>query len=194
MRIIFVLLFVTQLNLVFGQVTAPDTVFVKRDILKDGFQIDTFIINPGGASYTQVLVGTTLLPYSDKMIGLLNNGLSGISLELLDGCNGSEDEIDYKNYPKFLKVTRDSTVLTIDVSIASLCCNNFLGEAEVIGGDTLNLTYTSYGGFCSCDCCYTLRYKFDTYMEEEYQILKYVIINGHRQSTARIPDIKKKRK
>ena len=26
--------------------------------------------------------------------------------------------------------------------------DNFFGEAEVIGKDTLNLAYTSFGGFC----------------------------------------------
>jgi aldose 1-epimerase len=38
--------------------------------------------------------------------------------------------------------------LTTNVSIVSNCCNNFLGEAEVIGKDTSILVYNSFGGFC----------------------------------------------
>src|SRR5690606_36218333 len=49
-----------------------------------------------------------------------------------------------------------------------------------VGMDTLNLVYTSYGGFCSCNCCFTIRYKFDTSMEEVYQVLNHVTINNSK--------------
>jgi len=70
--------------------------------------------------------------------------------------------------------------LTMDVPIIENCCHNFLGEAEVIGSDTLNLVYTSYGNFCSCQCCFTLRYKFETSMELQYGELKHVTINNSK--------------
>lgn len=175
----FTVLFILTLvwNLAPAQTTLPDTVFVKRTVDKDQFEIDTLFIQ-GGQMYDQVLVGTTFLSSSNKMIGLLNNGLEPISLEIIDYCDNTTHPSTFEKFPKFIQVNRDSTVLTIEVAVIANCCHNFLGEAEVIGNDTLNLVYTSYGGFCSCSCAFTLRYKFDTTMEADYQILKFVTING----------------
>ncbi len=176
-KILTLIILVLQLTSVYGQTIELDTVFVKRTVGENEFEIDTLFI-PGGRSTEQVLAGTTFLPYSDRIIGLLNNGLSPISLEVIQECNNTTDPRTFKDYPKFIEVKRDSNILTIDVSVIANCCHNFLGEAEVVGNDTLNLVYTSYGGFCGCTCCFTLRYTFDTSMEEFYQILKYVTING----------------
>ncbi len=148
-------------------------------------EIDTILIE-AGVSSQQVLVGTTMLPYTPKVIKLLNQGLSPISLEIVESCNDSKRP-DYENYPEFKAIKRDSNILTIDVSIVANCCYNFLGEAE-INGDTLNLLYTGYGNFCSCSCCYTLRYKFDTTMEENYQLLKHVTVNGIANKIGDIPN------
>ena len=185
-RILIVIIVTLQVTVAFGQKTNPDTVFVKRSVSDNEFEIDTLFI-PGGRSSTQVLAGTTFLPYSDKMIGLLNNGLSSVSFEILTECHNATTPKTFKDYPKFNEIKRDSTTLTIDVTVVANCCHNFLGEAEVIGKDTLNLVYTSYGGFCSCNCCFTLRYKFNTTMEENYQILKYVTINGIEKEVEQIP-------
>ena len=168
-----------------GQSTELDTVFVKRTVGVNEFEIDTLFI-PSGRSSKQVLAGTTFLPYSDKMIGLLNNGLSPTSLEVVEECDRSVDPRTFDDYPKFLNVWRGKNELTIDVSVVANCCHNFLGEAEVVGSDTLNLVYTSYGGFCSCNCCFTLRYKFNTKMEANYQILKFVTINSN-ETVGQIP-------
>lgn len=162
-----------------GQNAEKDTVFVKRTVGVNEFEIDTLYIS-GGQSSTQVLVGTMFLPLSDKMIGLLNNGLSSISLEIIQECDNTTDPTTFHEYPKFRSTSRVGNTLTIDVSIIANCCHNFLGEAEVVGKDTLNLVYTSYGGFCSCSCCFTLRYKFDTSMEDMYQVLNHVTINGSK--------------
>lgn len=177
----FFILFATLVN---GQNNNTDTVFIKRQISNDEIRIDTMLIEAGVMSQ-QVLVGTTMLPYTPKMIGLLNNGLSPISLEILESCDGSEKP-DFSKYPDFKTIQRDSNVLIIDVAIVANCCYNFLGEAE-IHGDTLNLIYTGYGNFCSCSCCYTLRYKFDTSMENYYQLLKHVTVNGVARKTGDIP-------
>lgn len=163
-------------TMLLAQHTPPDTVFVKRQIEGDQFQIDTLLM-PGGRSSTQVLVGTTLLPHSDKMIALLNHGLQPVSLEVLEECEAvAPDRFD--EYPAFTSVNRDGHRLTIDVQVIANCCHQFLGEAAVVGGDTLNLLYTSYGGFCACECCFTLRYVFDTSMEARHRLLQFVQING----------------
>lgn len=176
-RILTILLCVFELTSVYGQIDELDTVFVKKTIGDNEFEIDTLYI-PRGRSSQQVLAGTTFLPYSDKIIGLLNKGLSPISLELIQECDNNTDPKTFKDYPKFIEVKRDSITLTVDVSIVANCCHNFLGEAEVVGNDTLNLVYTSFGSFCSFACCFTLRYKFNTTTEAQYHILKYLTING----------------
>lgn len=178
-KILLLTLGIFQLTTVFGQKTELDTVFVKRTVGINEFKIDTLYI-PGGRSSTQVLAGTMFLPYSDKMNRLLNKGLSPISLEIIQECDNTTDPRTFKEYPKFISTSRVGNTLTIDVSVIANCCHNFLGEAEVKGKDTLNLVYTSYGGFCSCECCFTLRYKFDTSMEDIYQVLNYVTINGSK--------------
>ena len=166
-----------------------DTVFVKRRVSKTEYEIDTLLIK-SGISSPQVLAGTMFLPYSDKMIGLLNNGLSPLSFGILKECDETIDPKTFKDYPKYNNIKRDSSALTIDVTVVANCCHNFLGEAEVIGKDTLNLVYTAYGGFCSCSCCFTLRYKFETSMEANYQILKHITINSSTV-IGEIPEIKK---
>ncbi len=178
-KVFTILWCVCQLTALNGQQTELDTVFVKKRVGENEFEMDTLFID-GGLSFPQVLTGTTFLPYSEKMIGLLNKGLSPISFKIIDECDDKIDPETFKDYPKFSAVSRTSNQLTIAVSIVANCCHNFLGEAEVIGTDTLNLVYTAYGGFCACRCCFTIAYTFDTRLEERYQILKYVTINGSK--------------
>jgi hypothetical protein len=166
----------------FGQSLENDTIFIKRYVHTEELEIDTLIIENGiSPAQTKVLVGTMFIPMSDKMIGLLNNGLSPIRLELIQGCDNTVDPRTFADHPLFQKVERDSTTLTVEVSVIANCRHDFLGEAEVIGNDTLNLIYTSYGGFCSCQCCFTLNYAFDTTMEEDNQVLRYVTINRSKK-------------
>ena len=67
---------------VFGQTADKDSVFLKRTVGDGEFEIDTLFIQAGQSS-DQVLAGTTFLPYSNKMISLLNKGLEPISLAII---------------------------------------------------------------------------------------------------------------
>ena len=164
----------------FGQVKEKDSVFVKSTISENEFRYDTLFFEKGIAN-PPVLVGTTVLKDSEKNFLLQNKGLYLDKIEVINGCNEGIDPRTFKNYPKFEKIVRDSNSLTIDVTIISNCCYEFLGEAEVIGTDTLNLIYTGYGNYCSCSCCFTLRYTFDTSMEHYYNILEKVMINNNQK-------------
>lgn len=157
----------------FGQKNYQDSVFVKRMVDFDEFEMDTFVVKSQNIS--QVLVGTMMLPYTDKNIYLINQGITPISLELVEECDGGIDPAKSVEYPQIIHVDYSSSILTIKVVVVANCCHNFLGEAELIGKDTLNLLYTSYGGFCSCSCCFTLQYKFD--LDDEVS-LKHIKING----------------
>lgn len=177
MKLLIFLIFTILSVHAIGQNTQLDTVFVKRSIDINKFEIDTLYIQ-GGVSTTQVLAGTTFLPSSDKIVGLLNKGLSPIDIRIINTCDDRVDSKEFSKYPKFRNIERQDNKLIIDVSVIANCCHNFLAEAEVLAKDTLNLLYTSYGDFCSCECPFTLRYTFDTTFEKNYQILKHVTING----------------
>jgi hypothetical protein len=179
-KIYVFLIGIIQINILYSQVN-NDTIFIKKVVHTENEEIDTIIIK-GGISpvQPQILIGTTFLPNTNKTIELLNKGLSPISLELLKECDNSINKKSFKDYPKFINIENNEDTLTIDVSVIAYCCHNFLGEAE-LKNDTLNLLYISYGGYCSCSCCFTLRYKFDTTMEKYYQTIKYVTINGSKK-------------
>ena len=132
-----------------------------------------------------VLKGTTFLPYSKRNIGLLNAGLEPIELTKTGTCDGRE-KVDSRAYPKIIDVNRDGDILTVDIIVASYCGDDFLGEAEV-NGDTLNLVYISYGDFAACTCCYTLRYSFNTALEEYNEIIKFVTVHNNTAITKEVP-------
>ena len=170
-----------------GQQSKFDTVFIKKSISEGEFDIDTLFII-GGRSSIQVLAGTTFLPYSEKSIELLNRGLRPIELKIINECDDKNLYSSFNDFPKFERIYRKPDELVIEVSIIANCCYNFLGEAEVLGNDTLNLIYTAYGGFCSCECCYTLQYSFKTSLEENQERMRFVKINGDT-TVARIPEL-----
>jgi hypothetical protein len=159
----------------FSQNDVPDTVFVKRNL--EEIVIDTMYIK-GGMSTNQVIVGTCFLPGTVSEINLLNHGLDPISLSVLNECNGDET---FKPKPLFQSIKRKNDSLIIDVNIMANCCHNFLGSAEVNNENVLVLGYLGYGAYCSCDCCYTLRYIFDTSMEDEYVPIKHVAVKKKKE-------------
>ena len=97
------------------------------------------------------LSGTCFLPYSSKMIDLLNKRLEPVILEIIKECEVRK--IEHKLYPKFVKIERTLSTLIIDVEIVANSYHHFLGEAEIINNKTLNLIYTGYNGFCSWGTC-----------------------------------------
>ena len=143
LKIFILITGVVQFNYSFGQETSSDTIFIKRTVQVEKVEIDTILIEGGiSPAQPQILIGTTFLPYSNKMIGLLNKGLSPISFEIIEECDRSSEPNSLKAYPKFVNVKRESDTLTIDVIVVANCCHNFLEEAEVSGNDILNLVYT----------------------------------------------------
>ena len=177
------LLFVLTFGLFFAQNLDKDSVFIKSSISEMEFRYDTLYFKAGIVN-PPVLVATQALFGSDRLNNLMNNGLYLVSLGLVDECDDSVNPKEFNDYPKFRNIERGSKNLIIDVSIVSNCCHNFLGEAEVIGenSDTLNLIYHGYGGFCSCSCCFTLRYNFRIDLDEEVKKIKYIKISGRKSA------------
>tara|TARA_B100000809_G_scaffold262247_1_gene312811 strand:- start:154 stop:702 length:549 start_codon:yes stop_codon:yes gene_type:complete len=159
----------------YSQKEIQDSVFIKKYETDSTFTIDTLTIPVRG--YDQILVGTTFLPYSDNTVNLLNNGLFPKNFSILEECDGELDKHQIDNYPKIDSSNFNEKMISIDVSISSNCCHNFLGDAEITN-NSLNLYYTGYGSFCSCTCLFKLRYTFDISLPELLPEIEQVTING----------------
>ena len=83
--------------------------------------------------------------------------------------------------------------MVIDITINANCCADFLGEIEVTKNNVLNLIYHSYGGYCSCGCCFGLTYQLFLAREEDYDFnkIKSVMINGIKETETPIEWVKK---
>lgn len=156
-----------------AQTLQKDTIIVKRNVHTAQTQLDTILVDGGiDIEKDPILIKTCFIPHSVKMIELLNEGITPIDFKSFE----DEKNIHFKEYPKFLNTTLQENVLTVKVAISGYCCHNFLGEAEIVDQNTLNLLYISYGGFCACNCISTLQYRLKVNNDQ----LKYITINGSK--------------
>jgi hypothetical protein len=124
------------------------------------------------------LIGTTVLKLSEKNV---NTGrMHDLWLENVTAseCMGSmEDPLPTKITS--IKQPTDST-LVIKANIDANCSHDFLGEAEVLHGNTLNLIYHGYGGYAQCNCVFELTYTFELPKESinKPNQIKYVTLDG----------------
>ena len=80
----------------------------------------------------------------------------------------------------------DDNAMIISVELLSNCCNNFLVEAEVVDGHSLNLIYHEYGGFCSCTCKYILDYVIEKSSAMKETKLEYILFNSDITTKSKI--------
>lgn len=129
-----------------------------------------------------VLRGTTVLKASEK--NMESRAVNGLWLDSLisSPCQGPmlENPRPFEIIPKLVG---DSTLL-ITANIEANCSYSFLGEIEVVKGNTLNLIYHGYGGFAECMCCFGLTYKIKLARDEDrkFNNLKYVTIDGYAKT------------
>jgi hypothetical protein len=136
-----------------------------------------------------VLRGTTVLKASET--NMETRAVHGLWLDDLKSSECLEPMTETPPATEITSVKQtDDTTLLITANIVSNCSYNFLGEIEVVGGNTLNLIYHGYGGFASCNCCFGLTYKIYLDREGDYKFnkLKYVTIKGFLKTS--LPAIK----
>lgn len=131
------------------------------------------------SSSDPVLKGTAVLEASRKN---MESGIShGLWLKGLKCFKSLEPEREdpYPTEITSIKQTSDSTLIII-TSFEDNCAYDFLGEIEVVSGNTLNLIRHGYGGFGECHRLFGLTYKIRLVKEGEHdwQRLQYVTING----------------
>ena len=105
------------------------------------------------------LIGTTVLKLSEKIVA--TGHASGLWLENLTTSEcGAPMEHPTPTQITSIKQPNDSTLI-IKALIDANCSYDFLGESEVLNGNTLNLLYHGYGGYAQCNCEYELTYTFE---------------------------------
>jgi hypothetical protein len=154
-----------------------------------------FISSQGNAQSEESgnkLIGTTVLTASEK--NMESRWLHGLFLEKLQKseCLNSGSEKTVPTKINFIEIKNDTTMV-IDITINANCCADFLGEIEVTKDNVLNLISHSYGGYCSCGCCFGLTYQLFLAREEDYDFnkIKSVMINGIKETETPIVWVKK---
>jgi hypothetical protein len=122
------------------------------------------------------LIGTTVLKLSEKNV---NTGrMHGLWLQNLTSSEClAPTEAPLPTQITSIKQPTDST-LVITANITANCSHDFLGESEVLHGNTLNLIYHGYGGYAECNCGFQLTYTFELSQESKPEPIRYVTIDG----------------
>ena len=159
-----------------------DTVFIRynKDANYDrlNYVVDTVIFQ--SSMRRHVLTGTCVLPATRNQMAAREYGLY-FKKVVKSNC---QKEIEFEGFDpdRINSILVTDTTLMIDINITDNCCFDFLCDCSVDSTGTLNLTYTGYGTYCSCDCCFGLTYYLLIYKEKDTPELKGVMINGNRKT------------
>ena len=160
-----------------------DTVFIKAD--KDWsddtltYAIDTIIFETGRGR--PILIGTTVLPWTQNQQGAKNYGVY-FDKVIKSDCQKEVTEYGGEIENHINSITTTDTTLTIDFNIFENCCYSFLCDISVDSTATLNLIYTGYGTWCFCDCCFGLTYHLTIMKGIDIPKIKAVMIMGNRKT------------
>lgn len=172
-----------------------DTVFIRQsDPYADSILYKTDTVIFLSAAKSKILYGTTILPWTDnqqvaKSYGLFFNNIKFSECqENIEQITEDEEYLDQTN--SILTVTKNDTLLTVEIKIIANCCHSFLCDISVENDSILNLIYYGYGVSCSCDCCYGLIYqiKNERYFEDNKKI-KYVMIKDDKKTIKKINEL-----
>ncbi len=178
MKYITVLLILISFSFdIFGQ---ADTVFMKYNSNQYDdsitYKTDTILFNTPLERH--ILMGTTILPSTHNQLEAWGHGLYIKKVEKTE-CKNNEHPIE-KN--KILSIFKNDSVLTVETTIYDNCCYSFLCDAAVDSASILNLIFNGYGTFCSCYCCFGLKYYFEILKNPDYPEIKAIMINGDRKT------------
>lgn len=136
--------------------------------------------------HSKAPIGTQVLAGSKKNHSLRwNTGFLFKEVELTPCQETGEPDLSLDKNISNIILTDSS--LTVEFRILENCCNDFLCEAEYIDEETLNLIYTGYGSYCSCSCCFGLKYEFEIIRDDGVEgidpnKLKYLTIGGDMET------------
>lgn len=168
-----------------------DTVFIKYNKDESGntlkYGTDTVVFKTD--TRRNILIGTTVLPYTSHQIGAIQYGLKFKRVTSSD-CQQDVTEFAGEIQDKINSILMTDSTLTIDLNIYDNCGYDFLCDVSVDSTATLNLIYYGYGTWAFCQCCFGLTYHFTLKKEKDTPEIKSIMINGIRET---LKPIKKKK-
>lgn len=166
---------------VFFSKAQEDTLIIKYNNSHSNdpsyFVVDTFTYySPFERHF---LIGTTVLPWTQNQLMVKNFGLNLDSVAKTNCLNNAENVKGKKDKINYVTIT--DTSLTVDVSIYSNCCYDFLCDVSIDDKGNLMLIYQGYGDYCSCTCCFGLRFYFtDWFLNDEGEKLKSIRLSENK--------------
>ncbi|WP_397362379.1 hypothetical protein [Olleya sp. R77988] len=125
------------------------------------------------------LSGTTILPSTINQQIAKGYGLYLKSVKITECDNESEPT----GIEEVIEIIETDSTLIIKTKINGNCCHDFLCDINIINDNTINLIHHGYGeSYCSCNCCFGLTYEFSTMRIDNYQKIKFVMINGKKNT------------
>lgn len=130
-----------------------DTIFIKRDY----FENDTLIIE-GGSPEVSLIVPNTFLKGSESIFEMKNSGIIPISFDKITDIPMTQKNIDVKS--KIDTAYCSDSILTIEITRRGNSCHEYFGDAS-LWRNTLIVTNTGFGEYCTSGSIYKLRYTFN---------------------------------
>lgn len=172
-----------------------DTVFIRyTDKLADAlsYKVDTLLYSSILMS-SNILVGTTALPNTENQMAARSYGLHFIGVEASQCDDTPESRYKWQSAEiphEIIKVEMTDSLMSVDISLYSNCCYDFLCDVAVLEGGVLNLIYHAYGkSHCTCSCCFGLNYQMSFPFEaREGKKLTGVVINGDMRTLKKLAE------
>ncbi len=134
------------------------------------------------SSFSKPLIGTDIL-YSTKTISAQFQDIFFEKVTISE-CKQTDFEKLAEVGLKEISFSKDNNHLIIELQITDNCCFDFLCEIEKTEDDILDLYYTGYGSYCSCNCCFGLTYYITVYDKE--LLLKKIRVNKNNKKIIKI--------
>lgn len=169
-----------------SSLSQSDSVFITKTIYNENDSLvwvtDTaYFYSP---LQRNILMGTCQLPWTYNQMSAKNYGLDFVEVKKSD-CSSHGEEV-YKSKDKINSYGLTDSTLTIDFTLYSNCCYDFLCDISVDKEGVLNLHYQGYGSYCACNCCFGLIYELEIYADEENREIKGIVLNGKQETFLKI--------
>ncbi len=169
---------------------SQDTVFMRYNTVDYDkpvlYKTDTLIFDNSSERERKILIGTTVLPWTSGQMNAKNFGISDLKSITSEPCKTSDEEA-YRMKDEIISVVETENELVVSIKISANCCHSFLGDVDIIDGNTINLITHGYAVWCDCMCCFGLAFHFDIMKKmKNYSNLEYIIINGQEETRRKI--------
>jgi len=165
-----------------------DTVFIRaaQNPFSDNLNYSTDTLLFDSQLNRHILIGTCIIPASANNMSLLNFGYRFVEVQKSECSKNSGEEV-YRAKDHINSIEVSDSTLSIDFNVYDNCCYDFLCDASIDSSGVLNLHYQGYGTFCSCHCCFGLKFIFRKEIDKENFKIKAVLLNDDSKTLKQLP-------